>query len=130
MLIAAVAEPVRHAKAADAMMAVHDDLPGLPGAEFTHPLRQFLHGNQHGPLNPGRGMLLGRAAVEEQSLAGARLLEHAAGLDGGDLERSDGQGASRVPAGRLRGKCPVSVRGVSPYPGRAGPALKHAYGHD
>ena len=34
MLVAASPKPVRHPQAADAMMTVHDDLPGLPGVEL------------------------------------------------------------------------------------------------
>ena len=67
-------------------MALHDDLSRPPGIDLAHSLRQLLHRNQQGVLDSGGGVLLGRAAVEEEALAGMRLLENAAGLDGGDLE--------------------------------------------
>jgi len=60
------AEPFRNPEAPHAVVAVDDDRLVAPGFEFGEPPGDFLHGDQHRALDPGRCMLVGGAAVEQQ----------------------------------------------------------------
>ena len=61
-------QPVGDPEATDAVMAVNDDPLRPPSLDLIEPLRQFLHWNQAGSSNFGRGVFLRCPAVEQETV--------------------------------------------------------------
>ena len=83
---AAFPKPSGDPQAADTVMAVHEDPTGTPGLDLTDAFGKFLHRQEHRAGDARRGVLLGRATVEQEAFAGVRLREESADFGGRKFE--------------------------------------------
>ena len=67
---ATFAEPMGHAQAPHAVVAVHDDRLVAPGIKFSRPLGGLLHRQELGTVNSTDCMLVGTPAVDQQTVCG------------------------------------------------------------